>query len=131
MGCPLNKPIRRCGRCTALHLAVDQKWKGSKEIVLWLLHNDGGAWTEVCAKHNATSGDEAIGIIQFIIQDEDYNDVLEVFLDQYQQFWPEWLVDSQQSAAHMALDNDNLEGLRILLDWVKKKNVVQSQPFSR
>ena len=122
MGCPLDKPIRSCGACLPLFfvLGTHNPDKLPRGMVRWLVQNDGSVWMRICTIHWPRLDKRIRGPIQLVAQYKEYNDILESFLYKYERFWPEWLVapSDTSSAGHVAIFQDNLAGLKIILDWV-------------
>lgn len=107
-GCSLRHVIPGM-KATPLFCAVAHK---QSTIVQWLLKNGGGIWYQVPS---------FIGIIQFALSLPGCNGMLPALMHHFQLMWPEWLV-GDGNALIFAIVHSNIEGLRIVLDFVVDAN---------
>ncbi|KAI0882303.1 ankyrin [Annulohypoxylon maeteangense] len=109
-GCCLTANIPSCNGCSPLLLAIRN---GKIDIIKWLLSHGASTLETTCSRCKMSSP------ICEILETEEFNEVLPQFLERYLNDGGN-LVRETYSPVFAAVKYNNSEGLRILLDHLKK-----------
>jgi ankyrin repeat protein len=106
-GCPIDVPLPESNNIPIIAALSREK----PDVVMWLLENGGGEWGTSCE-------DAREGVIQYALRFQSCNIVLEALLIHFESLWPEWII-GEWRAVNAALYWENIDGLRIVLDFIR------------
>jgi hypothetical protein len=106
-GCPMDLPLPEGANIPIIAALSREK----PDVVMWLLENGGGEWGTSCE-------DPREGVIQYALRYQSCNVILEPLLNHFESLWPEWIT-GEWPAVNAALHWENIDGLRIVLDFIR------------